>query len=131
LLRWPGLSDYYFQDLVAGIGIAYFERSLISVLLLYSLTYALLYTIRERIIFGSNWPETIILILNSAASISFALAVFVLILRWCAVQRAWKLVIRDKERYDVMWQSMMSTPESREWMAAIQSEVSLHRPSRV
>jgi hypothetical protein len=57
--------------------------------------------------------------------IAFALAVLAHILRWLAVFRAWKLVIADKECYDVMWQSMMSSAECREWLIAVQREVPL------
>ncbi len=124
-------DDFFCQDLVAGFGIAFFERSFISVLLLYSLVYVVLFSVRTHVINGTDWPETVISSITSAALIAFALAVLAHILRWFAVFRAWKLVIADKERYDIMWQSMISSTESKEWLIAIQCEVSILHPSTV
>ncbi len=95
-----------------------------SVLLLYSLVYASLYSIRESIIIGSSWQTTLQLAFSTASVIAFSLASIAYILRWFAVYRARKFVIADKERYDVMWQSMISSSESKEQLISIQSEVS-------
>jgi hypothetical protein len=114
----------HFQDLIAGIGIGFFERSCISVLLLYSLIYPLLFAVRERAILGSSWPKTLSLAFSSSSAIAFALAVVAFGMRWFAVHRAWKFVVADKERYDSMWQSIIQAPNSLDWLTALQQEVS-------
>lgn len=124
-------ADILCQDLIAGFGIAFYERNLVSVLLLYSLVYAILYIIRERVVIGSTWQEALSLAFSSSSVIALVLAVSAHILRLVAVTRAWKLVIADKERYDIMWKSMLNSAESRETLTAIQQEVYLHHLSRV
>jgi hypothetical protein len=111
------------QDLIAAIGIIFFERQFILVLLVYACSYYVLYIAREVAFSGSSWPQAAVLALYTSATIALALAICAHTLRWFAVHRAWQLVSGDKERYDVMWQSMMHKTEYQDMIAAIRSEV--------
>jgi hypothetical protein len=112
------------QDLIAAIGILYFERQFISVLFIYAFSYIILYMARELAFsFQSNWYTAIGMAFWNSSSIALALAICACTLRWIAVRSAWKLVIGDKERYDVMWQSMMQVSEYQGKIAEIQNEV--------
>ncbi len=102
----------------------FYERSCISVLLLYSVVYVALYVINERAIHGSSWQKSISVAMSTSSAITFALAFVAYIMRWFAIQRAWNLVIADKERYDSLWQSIIHSPNSAEWLTALQDEVS-------
>jgi hypothetical protein len=104
--------------------LGFFERSCISVLLLYSVVYVALYVINERAINGSSWQKSISVAMSTSSAITFALAFVAYVMRWFAIHRAWNLVIADKERYDSMWQSIIHSPNSAEWLTALQDEVS-------
>ena len=111
------------QDLVAAIGIIFFERQFILVLVVYACSYYVLYFTREVVFSGSSWPQAAVLTLYTSASMALALAICAHTLRWFAVRRAWQLVTGDKERYDMMWQSMMHKTEYQDVIAAIRYEV--------
>jgi hypothetical protein len=111
---------------VAAIGIAFYERQFVTVLLVYTCVYASLVIAREITLLHSSWTKAVLQAVSTAASISLALALSALILRWMSVRRAWLLVRTDKERYDVMWQSMMNSPASLEWLMLIQEQVENH-----
>ncbi len=111
------------QDLIAAIGILFFERRFILVLFAYAFSYIALFTARELAFSSGSWSKTIVLALSNSSSIALALAVCALALRWFALRRAWQLVSGDKERYDVMWQSMMQVKVYQEKIAVIQDEV--------
>ena len=108
------------QDLIAAIGILYFERRIISVLVVYALSYKILYIAREIIISES---KAFLQVLYNSSSMALALALCAYVLRCIAVHRAWQLVSGDKERYDVMWQSMMQVVEYQDRIAEICNEV--------
>ena len=113
------------QDLIAAIGIIYFERQFISVLLVYAFSYYILYIVREVVFSGSTLSKAVVMSLYTSSTTALALAICAHTLRWFAVRRAWQLVSGDKERYDVMWQSMMQTAEYREKIAVICNQVML------
>jgi hypothetical protein len=111
------------QDLIAAIGIVYFERRFILVLFVYAFSYIILYVARQLVASSSSLSRAFVLALANASSIALALGICALALRWIAVHRARQLVSGDKERYDVMWQSMMQVDDYREKIGAIQDEV--------
>ncbi len=108
------------QDLVAAIGIACFERRIVTVLLSYAGVYAAVVIARERIFSRSDWTKAVIQALSTAASIALGLALCVIALRWFALYLARKSVSKDKELYDEIWQSMMNDARS---LDAIRDEV--------
>lgn len=97
----------FWQDLIAAIGIVFFEQRFVSVLLVYSFVYVALSIIRELVFSGTDWSKALYLSLSTSAIIAFALALCAHFLRLLARHRAWKAVRKDKEQMDVMWKSMI------------------------
>lgn len=111
------------QDLIAALGILFYEQRFITVLLVYSFLYAALFIIREMVFSGVDWSRALYLLSSTSSIIAFALALCAHFLRLLARHRAWKAVYRDKEQMDVMWESMISSAESQAQIATIREEV--------
>jgi hypothetical protein len=109
--------------LISALGIIFFERRLISVLLVYSLVYFSLSMARELVFSGTSWSKALYASLTTSASIAFALALCAHFLRLLAIHRAWQSVSKDKEQMDVMWKSMINSAESQAQLAIIRQEV--------
>jgi hypothetical protein len=103
--------------------LGFYERSCISVLLLYFVVYVALSVANERAILESSWQKSISVAMSTSSAIAFALAFVAYIMRWFAIHRAWTLVVADKERYDSMWKSIVHAPNSSEMLIALQHEV--------
>ena len=83
-----------------------------TVLLSYAGVYAAVVIARERTFSKSSWTKAVTQAMSTASSLAVGLALCVVVLRWFALYRAKESVSKDKEQYDVLWQSMMNDVES-------------------
>ena len=111
------------QDLVAGFGIAFFERRIITVLVVYALVYIVLYLVSSCAVNGVLLKNSIVTMLYTMPPFALVFAIAGIVFRRVALWRALRMVSADKARYDAMWDSVLSQDQSRTILANLQAEV--------
>ncbi len=111
------------QELIAGFGIAFFERRIVAVMIAYSIVYDVLFVLNNVLVFEVYWEKTLVYIFMTAPPYAVVFSIIALVLRRLAVWRSWRTVLADKRRYDTMWEHITSQEGASVWLSAIQAEV--------
>lgn len=119
------------QDVVAGLGIAFFERHLVTVMSLYSTTYTAMYLINELLLLGTYWGRALTHVFYTVPPFAVVFSLTVVALRRLALRRSWQMVVADRARYDKVWEEMTSQGDAAVWLTAIRAEVSNLLPTTI
>ena len=108
--------------MVAGLGIAFFEKRIVAVLVAYSVVYVTLFIINAVNIQGLALRKAVTQAFFTASPFALSFAVIVVVLRRVALWRAWRTIQADKARYDAMWEGLVRQPESGAWLAEVHEQ---------
>lgn len=120
------INDDLLQDLVAGFGIGFFERRIITVLVAYAFVYIILYLINACVFYGIMWKMALVTMLRSFPPYSLIFAIAGITFRRLALWRAQRMVSADKKRYDAIWDELLLQEQSRILLDNIQAKVFGH-----